>query len=204
MSCALRAVTCMTNENVVSSTMFTCGGQAQTKANARKNTEQGGSFSVFHILYNMILSSPQMIPAQMKMSLTVCWSQEDVPLPSQSLLYHQASQSLRKAVSAAVLMVHLCSPTPPRPPCPRYHVGAHPDEILHQKTTHRFPMDLCDCPTLTGTVLLRFYPCQHAQTLATFLEGKTPTIQRNNSLSPNLLRNVKLLLGTGAGHNDSL
>lgn len=155
-----------------------------------KNTEQGVSFPVFHMLHNMILSSPQMIPAQMKMSLTVCWSQEDVPLPSQSLLYHLASQSLRKAVSAAVLMVHLCSPTPPRPPCPRYHVGAHPDEILHQKTTHRFPMDLCDCPTLTGIVLLHFYPCQHAQTPATFLEGKTPTTQRNNSLFPNLLRNV--------------
>lgn len=55
------------------SAMFTHGGQAQTKASCQKKHRRGRIVpSVSRVLHNMTLSSPQMIPAQMKMSPTVC------------------------------------------------------------------------------------------------------------------------------------
>lgn len=113
---------------------------------------------------------------QMKMSPTACWSLEVVlpaPCPPWSHPCHPVYPSLHTAMSVAVPTAHWCSPAPLHPPCLRCHLEVHPDEIPHKEMTQPFPKDPCACHTQTETVLSRSSPCQHAQTPATSLAGKT-------------------------------
>lgn len=139
MSCALRAVTWMRNENVVSSTMFTCGGQAQTKARRQKKHRTGRIFSSVSLAsqHDPFLSTDDscsdedvsncvLVPRGCSPSITVPSLSPSIPIPLQGSL----------SCSPHGALVFSNSPTSSLPPLP---CGSAPRRNPSPKNDAPFP-----------------------------------------------------------------